>query len=147
MRIQYILFALLSVLLLSCASDQANDNTTSKDEQRDVTNSHTSQNSLDWKGTYTGIMPCASCEGIETTLEINDNQSYTLTLIYLGEDEPNKVERSGSFSWNETGNIITLDDEDEPNQYFVGENYITKLDMEGNRITGELADKYVLRKK
>lgn len=147
MRIQYILFALLSVLLLSCGSDQANDKTTSKDETPYLTNSHTSQNSLDWQGTYNGILPCASCEGIETTLEINDNQNYTLTLIYLGEDEPNNVERSGKFIWNESGNTITLENENKPNQYFVGENYIAKLDMEGNRITGELADKYVLRKK
>jgi uncharacterized lipoprotein NlpE involved in copper resistance len=91
-------------------------------------------------------MPCASCEGIATSLEINEDLTYQLTMIYLGEDEPNKVERSGNFSWNEAGNIITLDNEDNPSQYFVGENYIAMLDMDGNRVPGELADHYILRK-
>lgn len=107
---------------------------------------HTSQNSLDWEGTYTGTLPCASCEGINTALEIHDDLTYRLTLIYLGEDESDKIEQSGSFRWNEAGNTITLENEDPPNQYFVGENYLAKLDMEGNRVTGELPQNYVLSK-
>lgn len=144
MKTQYVLFALLPVIFLSCTSKQGNS---SKTETISVLpDSHTSQNSLDWQGTYSGVMPCASCEGIATSLEINEDLTYQLTMIYLGEDEPNKVERSGNFSWNEAGNIITLDNEDNPSQYFVGENYIAMLDMDGNRVPGELADHYILRK-
>ncbi len=144
MKTQYILFALLPVIFLSCTSKQGNSSKT--DTISVLPDSHTSQNSLDWQGIYSGITPCASCEGIDTSLEINEDLTYQLTMIYLGEDEPNKVERSGNFRWNEAGNIITLDNEDKPNQYFVGENYIAMLDMDGNRVTGELADHYILRK-
>ena len=31
-----------------------------------VSASDNSQNSLDWEGTYKGIIPCADCEGIKT---------------------------------------------------------------------------------
>jgi uncharacterized lipoprotein NlpE involved in copper resistance len=35
---------------------------------------------------------------------------------------------------------------DSPNRYLVGENTLTQLDMEGNKITGNMADQYVLKK-
>jgi len=54
---------------------------------------------------------------------------------------------SGINSWNDAGNTITLDGKEHaPNQYFLGENMLIQLDMEGNRIVGELGERYVLRK-
>ncbi|MFU8831928.1 MAG: copper resistance protein NlpE N-terminal domain-containing protein, partial [Wenzhouxiangella sp.] len=29
--------------------------------------------SLDWVGTYSGVVPCASCPGIETSITLNDD--------------------------------------------------------------------------
>ena len=107
---------------------------------------HNSRNSLDYEGTYAGILPCADCEGIETEITL-DKDTYTKIVIYLGKSETKTVETSGTYSWNETGSIITLEDEDKPNQYQVGENRLFHLDMDGNRITGELAGNYVLIKK
>lgn len=34
--------------------------------------------------TYTGILPCADCSGIQTTLTLSGNQTYTVTSVYLG---------------------------------------------------------------
>ncbi len=45
-----------------------------------------SANSLDWAGEYKGVVPCADCEGIETSLTLNMDQSYQLSTIYLGKD-------------------------------------------------------------
>jgi copper homeostasis protein (lipoprotein) len=107
---------------------------------------HNSANSLDWNGTYQGIVPCASCEGIKTTLVLNQDFSYVLSTQYLGKSEE-IFEVKGTFKWNEAGNTITLDGiKDTPNQFFVGENTLIQLDMSGNRITGDLADKYMLSK-
>lgn len=48
---------------------------------------------------------------------------------------------------NEAGNTITFDGlQNQPNQYFVGENTLTQLDMNGNKITGNLASNYILQK-
>ena len=104
-------------------------------------------NSVDWDGTYLGILPCADCEGIQTTLRLNKDLTYEIKTKYLGTDE--KVTgRTGTFSWNEQGNKITLKVSDNigPKYYFVGENIIKQLDMDGNQITGNLADQYILRK-
>lgn len=107
---------------------------------------HTSEMSLDWAGTYSGTLPCASCPGIKTSLTLTDQGSYTLRMTYLNSGDSSKVESSGTFSWSYAGDKITLDNEDVPNQYFVGENYLAKLDMNGQRITGELAEFYILSK-
>ena len=110
--------------------------------------SDNSATSLDWNGTYRGTVPCASCEGIETTLTLNSDQTYKLTTHYFGLNDALEQEDTGVFSWDETGSIITLERvSNGPKQYKVGENRIWQLDMKGNRITGDLADHYILTKK
>jgi hypothetical protein len=49
----------------------------------------------------------------------------------------------GRFTWNTAGNTITLED---GAQYLVGEGHLTRLALDGARITGTLADRYVLAK-
>lgn len=106
----------------------------------------TSQNALDWNGVYEGILPCADCEGIKTTITLNQDLTFTKKVQYLGKDEQ-ILEEKGSFQWNETGNRIILEGiTDAPNQFLVGENILIQLDMKGERISGEMADKYVLTK-
>lgn len=45
----------------------------------EMTEGDNSRNSLDWEGTYKGILPCADCEGIETMVILKDNDRYTLS--------------------------------------------------------------------
>jgi len=108
---------------------------------------HNARNSLDVHGTYTGTLPCGSCPGIELTIVLGEGNTYTKTVHYLDEPEPNRFTTSGSYQWNSAGNTITLKGEESPNQYFVGENVLLQLDVEGNRITGDLAGNYRLIKK
>jgi copper homeostasis protein (lipoprotein) len=107
---------------------------------------HTSQTSLDWHGTYAGVVPCADCAGIETFITINEDLSYHVRTRYLGKDD-RVFEHQGSFTWEESGNVIHLKDFSEgPDRYHVGENLLFQLDKQGERITGDLAEKYILRK-
>lgn len=110
--------------------------------------SDNSASSVDWNGTYKGTVPCASCEGIETILTLNRDQTYKLTTHYFGLNDALEQEDTGFFSWDETGSIITLERvSNGPTQYKVGENRIWQLDIEGKMITGDLADHYILTKK
>ncbi|PSU30510.1 copper resistance protein NlpE [Photobacterium lutimaris] len=107
---------------------------------------HSARNALDWDGTYTGILPCADCEGIKTELIVKKDGTFILTEVYLGK-EGNAFEYEGSFNWNTAGNTIALPGAgDGAVQYFVGENQLFRLDREGNRVEGDLASHYVLRK-
>ncbi|MFD2551660.1 copper resistance protein NlpE N-terminal domain-containing protein [Bizionia sediminis] len=105
---------------------------------------HTSQISLDWKGTYTGTLPCADCDGIKTTIRLNDDMSYDAVAEYLGKKDA-VFETRGYYKWEDDGQTILLSDENET-RYKVGENKLIQLDKSGNVVTGSLANFYILTK-
>lgn len=142
-----LLFILL-VNFLACQSKNTTDELVVDDEvfEEAFTEEHNAQNSLDFQGVYMGILPCADCDGIETTIELGPGNAYTLTTVHLKNGDETTRTGTGTFKWNDAGNIITLEQESLPNQYFVAESMLYHLDMEGNRIVGELEDKYILLK-
>ena len=132
-------------------------------EEMEITEMHhNARNSLDWHGVYQGVIPSASGMGIRVELVLWQDEvgagAFSLTYEYLQDDMPipelansswaqwseQAGSESGTFIWDETGNIIRLDLNNWPPYYRVGENMLTQLDMSGNPITGELADSYVL---
>lgn len=90
---------------------------------------------------YEGILPCADCEGIETSVTLHDGDRYTLRSLYLGTAQPAVVER-GTFTRHNQESRIVLDD---GRQFKQGEDSLLHLTMEGKAITSELAEHYVLR--
>jgi hypothetical protein len=74
------------------------------------------------------------------------DSTYTMVYHYIdrepGDDGDDAV--SGTFRWDKGRNVIALDAENFPPYYRVGEDRLIQLDMEGNPITGDLADNYVL---
>jgi len=114
-----------------------------------VATEENSRTSVDWEGTYTGVIPCADCEGIATTITLREDDTYTLEMEYLGK-EGSAVTLEGLFQWNDAGSIVILNGVKKrsmPSTYKVGENKLIQLDMEGRAITGELAANYELDKK
>lgn len=115
-------------------------------DQSAVSDMHNSQNALDWNGTYSGLIPCADCDGIQTSVTLQTDGKYTRTTTYMGK-EVEGTTYNGTFEWNASGAIITLIENGERIQeYKVGENVLFHLDREGNRIEGDLADNYRLLK-
>ncbi|HMO32693.1 MAG TPA: copper resistance protein NlpE N-terminal domain-containing protein [Lacibacter sp.] len=107
---------------------------------------HSSRNTLDWHGAYRGVLPCADCEGIETILTLATNNTFTLSTLYKGKEGKAQVS-AGTFNWNDAGSVITLKGGAfDGTQYQVGENRLTQLDKGGQKVSGSLADKYVLKK-
>jgi len=107
---------------------------------------HNARNSLDYLGTYKGTLPCADCEGIETEIVLNEDETYEIKTKYLGKDSQ-VFSDLGSYTWKEDGNTLEFENTDsEITYYFVSENKLIALDQEGNRITGDLAQFYELNK-
>ena len=126
-----VVFPLLLLNLLSCA-----------------TTSHNSKNSLDWEGLYIGVIPSASGMGINVNLTVNIDETYTIEYQYVGKSDE-VFSHAGTFTWNPAGDTIILDSvniDGFPPYYRVGENTLTHLDLDGNVITGDLADMYILHK-
>ncbi len=109
---------------------------------------HNAQNSLDWHGTYKGLLPCADCEGIETELKLNADNTFELEEEYKGgKGEGKKFESKGKFTFDSTGSMITLDKNAAERKFFVGENFIESREIEtGKKIEGPIAEHYKLTK-
>lgn len=138
MNQKYVLGHLMAITLLLAACQ-----TTKTTNSKTADSAHNSRNSVDWAGSYQGTLPCADCPGIQTMLTLQEDGGYTLRTTYLERGDSVYTE-SGNFAWDENGGKITLDTDDR--KFQVGENRLFALDMEGNRITGKLADHYVLQK-
>lgn len=149
------LFALLSFIPIGCNKQEEIQSTKEEvaPENSEIPQlkieSDNSQTSVDWAGTYFNVLPCASCEGIETWLTLYPNGKFELKTNYLGLNDAREEIFTGSFEWDQSGSIVQLKGliGDAPGKYKVGENKVWHLDQEGKQIKGELADRYILHKK
>ena len=135
------------ICLSSCKTTQTMvDRSKQTEEAGDVPDHSTS--SLDWIGIYSGTLPCADCDGIQTLVNLQRDSSYVIRTTYVGKSDTAHESR-GTFSWNGQGGKITLKDADpakSPSMYQLGENTLTHLDVNGNKIAGESSARYVLVK-
>lgn len=142
-----VIYIALIFLVTSCNSEKKKETPVDVEPQLEQVEMGTlgdnSMTSLDWDGTYKGELPCADCEGIKTVVTINSDKTYTIQETYLGK-ETTPIETEGTFEWDDQGQRIILSEE--RNAFFVGENTLTLLDSDGNKITGDLEALYVLRK-
>jgi uncharacterized lipoprotein NlpE involved in copper resistance len=92
---------------------------------------HTSRNSLDWAGTYEGVLPCADCPGIRTRLTLGNDGTFEKQSQYLDRDVVPRIER-GRFMWQADGNTIALATEG-GQSYAVGEGRLIQLNNDGTR--------------
>lgn len=163
MKNQFLLLGALSTgMLLSCNSPQPNETAHAGDTAMKAAaqpamqsaamsatqtgDEHNSRNSVDWYGVYKGTVPCADCNGIETTITLARDNTFTRNQVYSGKSDQAIFDK-GSFTWDSTGSNISIKGQDGTAQvYKVGENVLFLLDKNGKRITGSNADKYILKK-
>ncbi len=153
MKKLFIVSAVLTFLLVSCTSSKKDGNVGEVDsltpKNTEVVDMHNAENALDIVGIYKGTLPCADCEGIQTTVELNADNSYKVTTVYLTDRKGDK-EFVEDGVWEIKVNTITLKnaaEDGQPNtQFFAGENTLTQLDLEGKKVEGPLAAHYVLKK-
>jgi heat shock protein HslJ len=95
----------------------------------------TSANSLDWNGTYQGLLPCSGCGEVKAKITLNPDLTYT----YAGQaDTAGPTTQNGHFTWNKKGNIIRLKHlRKVPSRFLVGENRLIPVDRSGSRIQGQ----------
>jgi uncharacterized lipoprotein NlpE involved in copper resistance len=106
---------------------------------------HTPEISTSWPGVYSGIIPAADGPGIKVQIALDIDHTFTLRYEYIDRAD-SVLFHEGTFTWDKTGKIIILDIENIPPYYQVTYNSLIQLDMSGKKITGNLADHYVLEK-
>ena len=99
---------------------------------------------------YSGIVPCADCKGVETSITLSSDGTFSKHLLYM--DRKSKGAGSNEFSttgkWMLHGmdTVHLTDVKDEPSLYIRTDSSLIQLDLSGKRITGKLAGKYELKK-
>lgn len=150
-KLVYILF---SLVLVAC-----NGNTGNKIDTANKTVS--TQNSA--LGVFTGVLPCADCEGITTTVTLKENhekneRTYILKEVYLGQKSNKPFETTGKWTiikgtpLDPNAIVYQLavenddpEDSDVINYLVVNSNTIKLIDDEMNEFDSKL--NYTLKKK
>lgn len=85
---------------------------------------------------WRGVLPCADCEGIETTLYLEKDGSWVMNQRYQGAKEPSSFATYGK--WARTAEKLILTDSEGEKTYFraKGEG-MEMLDREGNPIESQ----------
>ena len=120
-----IILACSCFLLAACGNSAKTNNSTSADSTAtQVADIHNAETSLDYEGTYKGVFPAADCPGIETTLTLNPDKTFTLHSVYI--DRDSSFDEKGTYTLE--GNILTLKEEGgEISYYKVEENKVRLL--------------------
>jgi uncharacterized lipoprotein NlpE involved in copper resistance len=142
------IYCLLGIVVLLASCNTKKEDSKEKtfvEEEVVVTKPLDVLNLPDINGIYEGELPSASGSGMEMKVTLSEG-TYEVSVTYTGKPDGPYV-TSGEYIWDGEGSIITLTGEEAPNKYLVGENTLTCLDTDGNKITGEFADMYILKKK
>lgn len=150
-----VMLAIAATLSITACNDPGKQEPNTTDNAADTSavsqpvDMHNAANSLDLAGEYEGTLPCADCEGIKTTLNLNKDSLFTLKEEYLGKKSPAAFNSKGKWVVHENTITLQFDKElqDRRVQYKTGENKLWLLDQEGKEISGTLADKYIMKKK
>lgn len=116
------------------------------DPQSHIPIGDTAETSLDWNGTYKGVIPCADCQGIEYVLELNQDKTFKLTQTYLGKSAQILVQQGGFHFDKMQPSLIKLDAHGSNQVFFIGEGWAELRYSDGKKITGNLENLYRLSK-
>lgn len=143
MKILFLSVLCAGLVAVSCKKNEEKSIETAKTETSAPTDSlstkniplgDTTENAVDWDGTYEGTIPCASCPGIEMKLTLKNDKTYELTSVYQEEKE-GKFEDKGTFEFSKDGSFITLKDAKDPKEekvFFVTEGSVFMAEKVGD---------------
>lgn len=103
-------------------------------------------NSPTLPATYSGTLPCASCEGIDTRITLQADNTFFMSQTYLGHKGPSRANDLGRWVLSSHGNIAVLKGQSGDLRFFKldGSSALHMLDIEGRTIFSEM--NYTLRK-
>lgn len=94
-------------------------------------------------GTYHAVMPAADCPGIGTTVILDSNGVYTIEREYL--ERFSAYRETGKYTENE-GKLTLISNDNDTSYLKIADGAMQWLDRQGNEITGDHADSYMLKR-
>ena len=108
-----------------------------------VTSCKNGNDETGYYGTYHAVMPAADCPGISTTVILDSNGVYTIEREYL--ERFSAYRETGKYTENE-GKLTLISNDNDTSYLKIADGAMQWLDRQGNEITGDLADSYMLKR-
>ena len=99
---------------------------------------------------YVGTLPCADCEGIDVSLQLNKDSSFVMNSFYKGtrgDSADNHLKEIGSWSLHGADTLYLINTNSHLTKYIKTDSTLTQLNGDGKIITGNVASMFILRKK
>ena len=99
---------------------------------------------------YVGTLPCADCEGIDVSLQLNRDSTFIINSVYKGsrvDSANNHFNEMGSWRLNGADTLYLVSANRHLTKYIKTDTALIQLDGDGELITGPLASMFVLHKK
>lgn len=122
-RIRFLIPFMLIFVLTSCAQKETN-----------------------WVGTYRGVLPCINCEGLEATLTLKEDTTFLLKINFLGSDVT-IPDTTGNVTWTKPNKLFALDIKSYfSSQFEIAGDTLFNLDLDGKRVVGADAPKFIFKR-
>lgn len=120
MKLKNIFSPLVLLLLFSigCQNKKALKSKEAK-TSKTIVDTHDSEFSIDWDGTYFGMLPCESCLGISRMITLHNDGTFIEMTEHLNSGQK-PIVKEGQFQWNENKRVIACNE----NFYLVGEDVL-----------------------
>lgn len=139
---QRISFTIVATVVLAACNNSASNSDSTSDTTAQSGQVVVDSAALGLSGIYYGYLPCADCKGISTFLQLKPDMTYRTEETYYGKSDSAFVT---SGTWKIDNGKIALTHNGKAGNSFLPEgDKIWQLDHQGNRISGNLGDKYVL---
>jgi copper homeostasis protein (lipoprotein) len=133
------LVALAFLIHQGCVSGCCNRPVVASDPGYDLTRHVT----LSLPATYTGVLPCADCDGLRYTLNLWSDQVVFRRMTHLGQgaDDVASDDDVGRWSFSADGSMLSISTKDATPDVFAieGRELLRKLDSEGNPVASDSA--------
>ena len=144
-------FTIAAFVVSSCKTEveKVKDEENSKEYKVGIEIGHVSaEKSIQYEGTYKGILPCyeKDCKEVEMEIKLLPNKGYVYSTKRLGLDKM-AIMTTGTFQFKEDGNTIVFPEiANVPNAFLVEEGKIIQLDKNQKKIESADSTKFELKK-
>lgn len=95
----------------------------------------TTSNTIEVPATYSGVLPCANCPGIDMTIVLNSDSATTITYYIDREDE----EEIETEKWEQKSDTLKIGrpDQEDFRQFLIREDTLVALNRSGDRFESD----------